>query len=49
MDYIFSVQNVVVVHHSFCGTTTLTPEQPTLGRIEHENELAVRALVEAEV
>ena len=26
MDYIFSVQNVVVVHHSFCGTTTLTPE-----------------------
>jgi carbonic anhydrase len=26
MDYVFSVQNVVVVHHSFCGTTTLTPE-----------------------
>jgi carbonic anhydrase len=26
MDYLFSVQNVVVVHHSFCGTTTLTPE-----------------------
>ena len=26
MDYIFSVQNVVVVHHSFCGTRTLTPE-----------------------
>jgi carbonic anhydrase len=26
MDYIFSVKNVVVVHHSFCGTTTLTPE-----------------------
>src|SRR5580693_1720393 len=26
MDYIFSVQNVVVVHHSFCGTTTLSPE-----------------------
>ena len=26
MDYIFSVQNVVVVRHSFCGTTTLTPE-----------------------
>jgi carbonic anhydrase len=26
MDYIFDVQNVVVVHHSFCGTTTLTPE-----------------------
>jgi carbonic anhydrase len=26
MDYIFNVKNVVVVHHSFCGTTTLTPE-----------------------
>jgi carbonic anhydrase len=26
MDYIFSVKNVVVVHHSFCGTTTRTPE-----------------------
>src|SRR5215469_16800982 len=26
MHYIFSVQNVVVVHHSFCGTTTYTPE-----------------------
>jgi carbonic anhydrase len=26
MDYIFKVQNVVVVHHSFCGTTTLTPD-----------------------
>jgi carbonic anhydrase len=26
MDYLFNVQNVVVVHHSFCGTTTYTPE-----------------------
>jgi carbonic anhydrase len=26
MDYIFDIKNVVVVHHSFCGTTTLTPE-----------------------
>jgi carbonic anhydrase len=26
MDYIFNVQNVVVVHHSFCGTTTYTPD-----------------------
>jgi carbonic anhydrase len=26
MDCIFDVKNVVVVHHSFCGTTTLTPE-----------------------
>lgn len=26
MDYLFQVQNVVVVHHSFCGATALTPE-----------------------
>ncbi|MEX3978378.1 carbonic anhydrase [Paraburkholderia sp. EG287A] len=26
MDYLFHVKNVVVVHHSFCGTTTLTPD-----------------------
>jgi carbonic anhydrase len=26
MDYIFDLENVVVAHHSFCGTTTLTPE-----------------------
>jgi carbonic anhydrase len=26
MDYLFDVKKVVVVHHSFCGTTTLTPE-----------------------
>ena len=26
MDYLFHVQNVVVVHHSFCGTTIYTPE-----------------------
>ena len=26
MDYIFNVQNVIVVHHSFCGTTTYTPD-----------------------
>jgi carbonic anhydrase len=27
MDYLFDVQNVVVVHHSFCGATAFTPEQ----------------------
>src|SRR3974390_3247704 len=26
MDYLFKVQNVVVVHHSFCRATALTPE-----------------------
>jgi carbonic anhydrase len=26
MDYFFSIKNVVVVHHSFCGTTGITPE-----------------------
>lgn len=27
MEYLFKVQNVVVVHHSFCGATAFTPEQ----------------------
>ena len=26
MDYLFHVQNVVVVHHSFCGTSSYKPE-----------------------
>ena len=26
MDYLFNVQNVVVVHHSFCGTSSYVPE-----------------------
>jgi carbonic anhydrase len=26
MDYLFKVQNVVVVHHSFCGATAFTSE-----------------------
>jgi len=26
MDYLFHVQNVVVVHHSFCGTSSYMPE-----------------------
>ena len=26
MTYLFDVQNVVVVHHSFCGATAFTPE-----------------------
>lgn len=26
MEYLFNVQNVVVVHHSFCGATAFTPE-----------------------
>jgi carbonic anhydrase len=27
MDYLFSVENVVVVHHSFCGATAFRTEQ----------------------
>jgi carbonic anhydrase len=26
MEYLFHVQNVVVVHHSFCGATAFTPD-----------------------
>jgi carbonic anhydrase len=27
MDHLFDLQNVVVVHHSFCGQTAITPDQ----------------------
>lgn len=27
MEYLFHVQNVIVVHHSFCGATSFRPEQ----------------------
>jgi carbonic anhydrase len=27
MDFLFHVQNVVVVHHSFCGTSSYMPER----------------------
>lgn len=37
MDYIFHVKNVVVVHHSFCGTTTLTPELMVERFYEHHH------------
>jgi carbonic anhydrase len=26
MEYLFKMQNLIVVHHSFCGTTAFTPE-----------------------
>ncbi len=26
MEYLFHMQNIVVVHHSFCGATALTPD-----------------------
>jgi carbonic anhydrase len=26
MDYLFNVQNVIVVHHSYCGTSSYMPE-----------------------
>jgi carbonic anhydrase len=37
MDYLFHVKNVVVVHHSFCGTTTLTPELMFKGFHDHHH------------
>ena len=26
MEYLFKIQNLIVVHHSFCGTTAYTPD-----------------------
>lgn len=38
MEYLFNVQNVVVVHHSFCGATAFTPD--TLVGEFHEHQHA---------
>lgn len=35
MDYLFHVQNVVVVHHSFCGTSSYMPERLLTDFEEH--------------
>jgi hypothetical protein len=45
MDYIFNVRNVVVVHHSFCGTTTLTPELIVEKFHEHYHAGLLRYLI----
>lgn len=37
MDYLFHVQNVVVVHHSFCGTSSYMPESVFAKFEEHEH------------
>src|ERR1700733_9331483 len=37
MDYLFHVQNVVVVHHSFCGTSSYMPETVFTKFEEHEH------------
>jgi carbonic anhydrase len=36
-DYLFSIEKVVVVHHSFCGTTTFTKEGFTKA-FDHEHK-----------
>jgi carbonic anhydrase len=38
MDYLFQVQKVVVVHHSFCGATAFTPD--TLVKDFHDHHHA---------
>lgn len=42
MEYLFNVQNVVVVHHSFCGATAFAPET-LVGHFHerHHSDIAV--------
>lgn len=37
MEYLFHVQNVIVVHHSFCGATGFRPEQLTQHFHQHHH------------
>jgi len=42
MEYLFGVENVVVVHHSFCGTTVFTAESLIEG-FKHEHGADISA------
>lgn len=37
MEYLFHVERIVVVHHSFCGTTALTPDALIDGFHDHQH------------
>ncbi len=45
MDYLFHVQNVVVVHHSFCGATGFMPSQ-LLAHFHKHHHADIASLVE---
>jgi carbonic anhydrase len=43
MEYLFHLQNVVVVHHSFCGLTACTAED-IIDEFRHEHEADISTL-----
>lgn len=44
-DYFFDLQNVVVVHHSFCGTTGITPDM-LIGHFHDHHHADITASVD---
>ena len=47
MEYLFNLQNVVVVHHSFCGATGFTPEV-LIDTFQHDHGKDISALYDHE-
>ncbi|WP_422929250.1 carbonic anhydrase [Singulisphaera sp. PoT] len=47
MEYLFNLQNVVVVHHSFCGATGFTPEV-LIDTFRHDHGKDISALYDHE-
>ena len=47
MKYLFDVQNVVVVHHSFCGASAITPDV-LIDEFKHEHHSDISDLFDRE-
>lgn len=47
MTYLFDVQNVIVVHHSFCGATAFTPEI-LIDEFQHHQRADISTLYDRE-
>ena len=47
MEYLFAVQNVVVVHHSFCGASAITPEV-LIEEFNHKHHTDISAVFDRE-
>jgi len=45
MEYLFNVQNVIVVHHSFCGATSFRPAQ-LVDKFKNEHHADITPIVD---
>ena len=45
-QHLFGIQNIVVVHHSYCGATSFTADG-IIGAYEHEHHLDIRTCTRA--